>query len=363
MREFIVVIEDNADVRRNICEILRSEDYEVEEAENGTVGLDLIKRHTPDLVLCDIMMPEMDGFEVLNNMRNHSSVSSTPFVFLTAKTAGEDMSRGMEMGADDYIMKPFTIDELLNRIRVRLDKRKEVLQKSDERLKSLTDQIGLPIAKELNAPLKAIIGLGEMILSEGHAIDKSEIIEFVSLMHKGGLELKEIVGKTLTYYDLESMEQEPQRLATLKDDTTEVKDLVTQLAYEEAEVFGRELDLVMSVEDMKAKAPKNYLIQMLKEVINNAFKFSPKGTIVKVLGGNDNENLHISVSDEGVGLSEEEIVNIGAYKTFKDLEQLKGIGLGLQNAKRIAQLFDGSFHIDSHKGLGTTIKIALPLAG
>ena len=360
MRELILVIEDNTDVRKNICEILESDDYQVMKAENGTIGLDLIQKEKPDLVLCDIMMPEMDGYKVLHNVRAISSVAATPFIFLTAKTSKEDMSLGMQLGADDYIMKPFTIAELLSRVRTRLDKRKEIIEKSEEKLQTLTDHLGIPITKELNEPLKTILGLSEFIINDYHSLEKKEMAEFVTLIRKAGLELNEVVAKTMAYYDLEKIFHEPGKLDSLKKTSTHVKDVLTKVAVEEANNFGRKHDLVVSIEDLEAQAPEDYFMQMMREVLNNAFKYSPKGTAVRIFGGEDNGKLQISISDEGIGFSEEELEHIGAYQTFHEEYAASGMGLGLQNAKRIAQLFDGSFHINSKKGLGTTVKIAIP---
>ena len=359
MKEQILVIEDNSDVRKNICEILESDGYSVSTAENGLIGLELLKKQQPDLVLCDIMMPEMDGYNVLRSTREISSISATPFIFLTAKTAKEDMSFGMQLGADDYIMKPFTIAELLSRVKTRLEKRKEVIRKSNVKLKELTDRIGVPIAKELKDPLNTIVGLSEMIISEFNGMTKEEIVEFISLVHRSGLELREVVGKAMTYYDIQKVQSEPEILESLKESSKDVKSLVAKIASEEAESFGRSNDLIMSISSAHVKAPEEYFVPMMREVLNNAFKFSPKGTYVKVLGGEEAGNLMLSISDEGVGFTENQIESIGAYQTF-DSEGNNGLGLGLQNAKQIAQMFDGSFKINSTKGLGTTVKIGMP---
>lgn len=126
----ILLIEDNADVRENTSEILTLANYEVITAEDGKIGVDMAREFKPDLVICDIMMPKMDGYEVLRILGADSNTGSTPFIFLTAKTERADMRLGMNLGADDYVSKPFEENELLDAITCRLQKndflRKEI---------------------------------------------------------------------------------------------------------------------------------------------------------------------------------------------------------------------------------------------
>ena len=118
----ILVIDDNADIRENTAEILELGGYKVFTAENGKKGVDMALKEKPDVIVCDIMMPELDGYGVLHLLRKHADTQQTPFIFLTAKTERSDLRKGMEMGADDYITKPFDDVELLNAVEVRLRK-------------------------------------------------------------------------------------------------------------------------------------------------------------------------------------------------------------------------------------------------
>lgn len=122
-RTRILIIEDNEDIRESTAEILELANYEVLQAHNGKVGMELAAKHLPDLVLCDIMMPELDGYGVLYLLNKNPKTAATPFIFLTAKAERIDMRKGMEMGADDYLTKPFDDVELLNAIESRLSKK------------------------------------------------------------------------------------------------------------------------------------------------------------------------------------------------------------------------------------------------
>jgi len=118
----ILLIEDNADIRDNAAEILELSNYTVITAANGKKGLEMALQQRPDLIICDIMMPELDGYGVLHAVQKHESIKNTPFIFLTAKTERSDFRKGMELGADDFISKPFDGTELLNAVEGRLRK-------------------------------------------------------------------------------------------------------------------------------------------------------------------------------------------------------------------------------------------------
>ena len=120
--EKILLIEDNEALRENTAEILTLAQYEVIVAENGKIGIEMARLHLPDLIICDIMMPVLDGFGVLQAFNNNDVLAGIPFIFLTAKVERADWRRGMELGADDYLTKPFGINELLAAINSRLQK-------------------------------------------------------------------------------------------------------------------------------------------------------------------------------------------------------------------------------------------------
>src|SRR5215218_138892 len=129
MSKTILVIDDNNDIRENTAEILELAGYKTFVAENGKQGVDIALAEKPSLIVCDIMMPELDGYGVLHLLRKNADTQNIPFIFLTAKTERSDFRKGMEMGADDYITKPFDDIELLNAVEVRL-KKVQVLQQN-----------------------------------------------------------------------------------------------------------------------------------------------------------------------------------------------------------------------------------------
>lgn len=139
MKNKILIIEDNLDIREGTAEILELAGYDVLTAQNGKTGVELAQNNQPDLIICDIMMPELDGYGVLYLLGKNPETASIPFIFLTAKAERIDLRKGMEMGADDYLTKPFDDIELLNAIESRLKKRKQHQEFYSKGLQSLED--------------------------------------------------------------------------------------------------------------------------------------------------------------------------------------------------------------------------------
>ncbi|MES2809479.1 MAG: response regulator [Bacteroidota bacterium] len=154
MNKKVLIIEDNDDIRENVVEILALAGYDVHDASNGKTGVELATKTLPDIILCDIMMPELDGYGVLYMLNKNPDTATIPFIFLTAKAERVDLRKGMEMGADDYLTKPFDDMELLNAIEVRLKKKEQQQTYYSQSL----DRLGSLIAKNTGlAELRKII--------------------------------------------------------------------------------------------------------------------------------------------------------------------------------------------------------------
>ena len=148
----ILLIEDNDHIRENTAEILELANYEVTTASNGKIGVEMALKHLPDLIICDIMMPVLDGYGVLHAVQKNDAIKNTPFIFLTAKTERSDFRRGMESGADDYITKPFDGTELLNAVDSRMKKNELLRQEIIPTIEGLTMLMQASFGKnELNS--------------------------------------------------------------------------------------------------------------------------------------------------------------------------------------------------------------------
>ena len=145
----ILLIEDNQNIRENTAEILELANYKVFTAENGKTGVEAALEHKPDLIICDIMMPVLDGYGVLHLLHKNPTVQNTPFIFLTAKTERSDMRKGMELGADDYLTKPFEGAELLNAVESRLNKAEQLKKEFSADIDGVNELMRISSGKEI----------------------------------------------------------------------------------------------------------------------------------------------------------------------------------------------------------------------
>jgi len=176
MKKKILIIEDEKNIRDTIQEILELNNYHIETAENGLIGVAKALQVKPDLIICDVMMPEMDGFETLRNIRAINEISKTPLIFLTAKTEKRDFREGMNSGADDFLNKPFNTQELLKVIALRIQKSKQAeeefeskisgLKTEVENLQNSIDKLSYNNSHVLRAPLLKILGLINYLIEE-----------------------------------------------------------------------------------------------------------------------------------------------------------------------------------------------------
>jgi DNA-binding response OmpR family regulator len=188
----ILVIEDEKNIRETIQEILELNNFKVSAAENGLIGVAKALQFKPDLIICDVMMPEMDGFETLRNIRLISEIKNIPFVFLTAKTERRDFREGMNLGADDFLNKPFNTQELLKVIELRIKKSRLEKQQYSEEISSLKEEIeklqnsindlSYNNSHALRAPLLNILGLINFLIEESE--EKSNLNNDVLQMLK-----------------------------------------------------------------------------------------------------------------------------------------------------------------------------------
>src|SRR6266403_6100533 len=166
----ILVIDDEEWLREMVHLALSQKGYEVVEAGNGAIGIEVARKELPDLILCDVNMEKLDGYLTLSSLRNEPATASIPFILMTGLAANAGMRHGMELGADDYLPKPFTIDALYAAVDVRLKKTQALRQEAERKLADLRDNISLMLPHELRTPLNGILGFGEILASEADTL-------------------------------------------------------------------------------------------------------------------------------------------------------------------------------------------------
>ena len=355
----ILVIEDEELVRENLLDFLEAEDYQTIAASNGKIGVELAQKHLPDLVICDVMMPELDGYGVLNQLSQNSATATIPFIFLTAKADKLDIRGGMDLGADDYLTKPFTIKELKKAIEARLGRRREIKKKFDD----LRNSITLALPHEMRTSLNGILGSSQLMM-DTDALEPEEIREMAESIYKSGKRLLRLTENFLRYTELEILATDPDRVEKLQSSSSSFsEEIIANLIKEITHKLGREEDLQLELQGASVQISDTRLKIIVEELIDNACKFSERGTPVRVVTSVENGTFILSVNDEGRGMTQDQIADLGAYLQFgrKQYEQ-QGIGLGLVIAKRLAELHGGKLRIESTPGQQTTVQVSLPLS-
>jgi len=359
----ILVIEDEESIRENILDLLEAENFEGIGAINGQVGIKLANEQIPDLILCDMMMPEVDGHGVLKALRSEPLTATIPFIFLTAKADKSDIRTGMELGADDYITKPCTPQELLKAIAIRLEKQKTISRQSQKTLDELRTNISMSLPHELRTPLNAIMGFSELILSEYQVLEESDMLEMIGQIQTSGHRLYRLIQNFLLYAELEIAATNPELLKEMRNSEFScVKSLLTQKARQQAKHANRVDDLQLNLHDSSVAIDSVRLAKIVEELLDNAFKFSLEGTPVLLSTLVENQTFILSVKDQGRGMTADQIAQLEAYRQFdRKLYQQAGLGLGLAIVQRLAELHGGKFKIESLPQQETIVCVSLPV--
>lgn len=359
----ILIIEDEQPVRANILERLKIEGFNAIAAENGIIGVQMALTHVPDLIICDVMMPELDGYGVLTALRQNPLTETIPFIFLTAKSDKADLREGMSLGADDYLTKPFRSKELLQAIATRLEKQAVINKRQAQKLDELRSSIALSLPHELRTPLNGIIGLSELMIAEYDSLSSLEIQEMLLDIRTSGRRLYRLIQNFLLYAELELVATDSERIKLLRThQTSSIKTIIADQAILQARAANRETDLHLDLLDAGVQISINHLNKLVEELIDNAFKFSCAGTPVTVIARPENDTFILSISDQGRGMTQEQIVTVGAYRQFeRKLYEQQGSGLGLAIALRLAELYAGKLTIESIPAQQTTVLVTLPM--
>jgi two-component system sensor histidine kinase/response regulator len=358
----VLAIEDETAIRENLVELLEMEEFEVFSAENGQKGVELALKHQPDLILCDVMMPELDGYGVLDRLRKNSATATIPFIFLTALSDKTATRKGMELGADDYLTKPFSHKELLSAIASRLRKQNAIAQQAQEKLDRLRDNIIHSLPHELRTPLNGILGFSELLMLEIDDLNREEIQDMAQQIQTSAQRLYRLIQNYLLYAELELIASHPERLEALRQESLQGTEIIiAEAARRYAQKYNRNEDLHLNLQPAVAAISMARFQKMIEETIDNAFKFSQAGTPVKISLSQDAARVTIAICDQGRGMNNDQIANIGAYMQFeRKLYEQQGSGLGLSIAKRLAELHGGQLILESIADRATTLEIILP---
>ncbi|MFZ1081389.1 MAG: hybrid sensor histidine kinase/response regulator [Candidatus Kryptoniota bacterium] len=358
----ILLVDDEEENLELFSTILEDVGYRVVTATNAGNALELLKSNKPDLIISDIYMPEMGGFEFYERVQKIAELRSVPFIFLSALADRQHVNEGKELGADDYLTKPIDIDELITTVRGKLKRaavRRDAMQDEFETLKG---QILSTLSHELNTPLTYIIGFSEIISSSATQIPTSELKEFAELIRQGGGRLKNLVDDFL-----EAIQIDSGRTAEFYEKDKRQFDLANSLktSCEEYSKLALEKNIEFETkisDDLQVVASETLIRDIIDKILSNAVKFTQNGK-VKIDAAITGEYVGVEISDTGVGIPQQDLPRVFKkfYQVNKGKQQQQGAGLGLYIAKNLAAINNSELNIFSTEGVGTKVILNVPI--
>jgi two-component system sensor histidine kinase/response regulator len=339
----ILIVDDTPKNIQVLGSILRERGFEINVATNGREAVETAEKIIPDIILLDIMMPVMDGYEACKILKASESTSSIPIIFLTAKTEAQDILQGFELGAADYVTKPFNSGELLARVNTHLEialNRKKISEQNLDR-KILIQVIG----HDLTNPLSGIKGIVEVYEYVNDIAEVKELLPFLKSGVESALNIVELI-RTLEMIDSGDREWSLAHLRVL-DSIQQSYDSLKDKYQDKEIIFNFDIK-----EDDCVIAEKTSLIQsVFVNLLDNAFKFTNKNGEVNIKGEPGKDDTYVlKIRDNGMGMDKAILNNLFSLETKSTRPGTMGelgIGFGLLVVKRFMDIYEGVIKIDS----------------
>ena len=356
----ILLIEDEKILRENTCELLEIHGFKCLTAENGKIGLEKAITEKPDLIICDIMLPHLTGYQIkeaLNDLNDHTQI---PFIFLSAKIEREDIKKGMDLGADDYITKPFRIADLVLSVKTRLTQSKNTQSPIKEN--STVDNYMFLSKQQCNAQLNGIINLSGILNSKFS--NPPEFLEKSLLaINKSSTRLYKTFNNVIDMVRLKHYDKPVEEVHTLTDIKSIIEDILSERS-DYHNFFGEKKN-TLNCKDLLYCLQEDLEI-IIFEVIDNMFKFSSSNNVQVVLDtkveGSKKWIIFTAINSITMPVS----FNVNDIKPFKqfhlDKKSQYGSGLGLYLVQLITEKYLGTIKIDSSNALLFRITLAFPIS-
>ncbi|MBT3386983.1 MAG: response regulator [Desulfobacula sp.] len=357
----ILVVEDNPDLRAFIVSNL-VDTYQVEEAENGRKGLDLARRINPDLILSDVMMPEMDGYELCRQIRKDPFLLEVPIILVTSKSGGEAVQAGLEIGATDYVPKPFEIRELKARIAAHLKNRflEKNISERETRLTAI-GQMTSEVVHDLKNPLNSIMGFTQIAQQDSEALEEKRISKSLSLVMESSTRLHRMISEILDF----ARGYAP-RLNT--DSTVIVPFLETTLSNHRIKLKTMGISLISRYEacdNIQVEFDCDQIHRVIDNLVMNAKEgfftgnHEVKEKIIWVTTTYKDNHAVIQFADNGPGIPEE--IKNSLFDPFTSIGKKSGTGLGLATVRNIVTAHSGKITVESKgKEGGAVFELKFP---
>jgi len=348
MQETILIVEDEEDVAEMIRYNLEKESYRTVVAYSGAEALKAAEAHAPDLVLLDILLPDLSGWEVCRILRDSTENHSIPIVMLTALSSEEARIKGLTLGADDFVTKPFSIKELLLRIRNMIDRQhalRRVLKKEKEKDLSLKY-----LVHELKTSVTVIGGFSALAIRKK---DPENYLERIAAVAKHA---DSLLNDASLLSRLETSE------GSLPMDSMDIGALIEEVVDSYGDLAKqRQIEIALTNQTSpKVLGNATAIRQVLINLISNALKFSRAGGTVWISVTEDAQGAHLKVKDQGCGIAPKDLPRIfDRFYRAAGSEHIKGAGLGLYIAKLLVEAMAGKLSVESTLGAGSTFTASL----
>jgi len=366
----ILVIDDEEALLEELCENLLFEGFEVVSSSDSLQGVQLAQQHRPDLILCDIMMPNLDGYGVLLELRSNPTTAGIPFIFLTARVARQDWRKGMQLGADDYLTKPFLHTELLEAINTQLEKHAvrhrelaehvaalEAALTKEQELRLLKSRFVAMASHEFRNPLTTIMSSNNLLRDYGDRMSPERRIIHMERIEGAVNQMLYMLDDMLVIGRVET------GMLNLNQSEFSLAELSNTIVEELRQMYPDSHQLIFECYyDSMVFADQKLIRYVIVNLLTNALKYSPDGGDVVLRLAREHEQILIQVEDRGIGVPEQDKAALfGAFHRASNVGEIEGTGLGLTIVKQAVELHHGSISFESQVGLGTVFTVALPI--
>ena len=348
------------DVTRNIqiiSTILKQEGYKISFARSGESALELLQNKTFDLILLDIMMPGIDGYETCRRLKNDPETSELPVIFLTGKADSDSIVKGFDLGAVDYITKPFRASELLARVKTHLQLK--VAQEKLQEANATKDRFFSIIAHDLKGPFNSLLGYTDVLMNYWDSYPDEKRKKFVKTIHQQSDRLFRMLENLLDWsrIQLGKIEQRPEKI---KLHLLTGSDLLLLKPQAEKKKIELHHDVPKSA---LAYGDRNMISTVTRNLLSNAIKFTHPGGQIRITGREDGDFHEITVSDNGIGIADTNLSKLfridGHFSTYGTDKEV-GTGLGLILCKEFVEENGGRLWVASEEGKGSVFSFTVP---
>jgi len=354
----ILIVDDIPANLKILGEILKGEGYKVRPVPNGALALQVAEKEKPDLILLDIMMPEMDGYEVCRQLKANPRLCDIPIIFISALNETNDIVKALKSGGVDFVTKPFQSEEVLARVHTHVKLYKQSIELLNLNLQK--DKFFSIIAHDLKGPLGGFMGMTELLAEEMPNMETTEIQEYLGNLRDASINLFRLLENLLQWARLK------QGAIPFHPEAIQFHSIANEcLSTLQESAKNKNIEIVKDFShQIGVFADNNMLQTILRNLVSNAIKFTPKnGTVHLSAKISNDKGVEISIRDTGIGMSPEMIsslFNPGARNGRPGTDGEASTGLGLLLCKEFVDKLSGKIVIESEEGKGSVFTFTIP---